>query len=251
LAVLSSYSDASGTVNSEHALVVSGFVSTAEKWMRFEKRWTQTLTLFDVPYFHMNEFAHSTGVYTAWKGNEKRREAFIKRLISCCIANVIHGFSCGIVLSDYLEVNLKYKYRERTGGPFAMCGRGYIADVQKWHKAGRYKDYPIDFVFDDGDYEKGKLLTHLQTYRYPLPIFKYGLPRKNDPSVVPVVPLQAADLVAWEHNKFMIARLTSESETVTMRRSLDQIRRKVPHKWQVITKKNMADACIHYNIPER
>jgi len=59
--VLSSYSDAIGTVNSEHALVVSGFVSTTEKWMRFEKCWTQILKLFDVPYFHMKEFAHSTG----------------------------------------------------------------------------------------------------------------------------------------------------------------------------------------------
>lgn len=231
--------------------MISGFVSTAEKWIRFEKSWSQTLKLFDVPYFHMKEFAHSTGPFKSWKGNEKRREAFIKRLISCCAANVIHSSSCGIVLSDYAEVNLRYEYGERTGGPYAMCGRGYIAGVELWRKTSRYKSNPIEFVFADGDKGKGRLITHLKTYHYPLPTFKNALPRKNDAGTAAVVQLQAADLVAWEHNKFLIARITSESETVTMRRSLDQLRRKLPHNWEVITKKNMADACTHYNIPER
>jgi hypothetical protein len=249
--MLSSYSDASGTVDSEYALVISGFVSTAEKWMRFEKQWNDILDSFEVPYFHMKEFAHSTKAFKGWKGNDKKREAFIKRLVSCCITNVLRSFSCGIVLSDYMEVNLRYEYRERTGGPYAMCGRGYIADVQDWKKTSQYRDYPIEYVFADGDKEKGKLITHLETYHCPLPTFKNALPIKNDASAIPIVPLQAGDLVAWEHNKFMIARLTSEKPTVAMRRSLDQIRRKIPHKWQVITKKNMADACTYYNIPER
>jgi hypothetical protein len=164
---------------------------------------------------------------------------------------VIHSFSCGIVLSDYTEVNLRYEYRERTRGPYAMCGRGYIANVQEWKKSSRHKDESIEYVFADGDKEKGKLITHLQTYHYPLPTFRNALPRKNDATIIPVIPLQAADLVAWEHNKFMTTCLTSEGETVTMRRSLDQIRRKILRKWGVITKKNMADACIHYDIPER
>ena len=59
---------------------------------------------------------------------------------------------------------------------------------------------PIEYVFEDGDKGKGKLIERLQFDGFPAPIFKpkydtvgrYGVP------IPGFTPLQAADIYAWE-----------------------------------------------------
>jgi len=64
---LTAYFDASGTEHSGTELVVSGFVSTVKKWKGFEREWRALLDDAGIPYFHMKEFAPSTGIFASWK----------------------------------------------------------------------------------------------------------------------------------------------------------------------------------------
>jgi len=60
---------------------MAGLLAPAYKWKVFEDNWNAVLKEFGIPYFHMKEFAHSEGVFEGWKGNEtKRRDLFNKLL---------------------------------------------------------------------------------------------------------------------------------------------------------------------------
>ena len=59
---LTLYCDASGK-EEDPILTVAGFVGHVDEWLKFEPAWNAVLKEFDVPYFHMREFAHSLGGY--------------------------------------------------------------------------------------------------------------------------------------------------------------------------------------------
>jgi predicted RNA-binding protein with PUA domain len=80
MAALTAYFDASGKPDAGYELVVSGFISTAKKWRRFEEKWQRLLDKEGLPYFHMKEFAPSTGIFKHWKNDEQRRRRFLAEL---------------------------------------------------------------------------------------------------------------------------------------------------------------------------
>lgn len=65
------YFDCSRSGQGDGIVVVSGWLSTVEKWEQFTFDWKLVLARFNVPYFHMKEFAHSVIAYAeGWKGEE-------------------------------------------------------------------------------------------------------------------------------------------------------------------------------------
>jgi hypothetical protein len=73
--MLTLYSDCSGSGQDGGTTVVAGWLASGEMWHRFECEWAWILRRYEVPYFHMKEFAHSTGAFAVgWKGeNDKRK----------------------------------------------------------------------------------------------------------------------------------------------------------------------------------
>lgn len=61
-------------------LGIVGCMQRAEDWLELEEKWAEVLQTFDLPYFHMNEFAHSEGVFKSWKGDEERRRSIYGEL---------------------------------------------------------------------------------------------------------------------------------------------------------------------------
>ena len=88
---ITSYFDASS--GQEHpAVIVAGYISTVAQWKKFDKEWRKVLARreFDVPYFHMKEFAHSAEVFKSWKGDEHRRVAHVFILLTAPRQRVPH-----------------------------------------------------------------------------------------------------------------------------------------------------------------
>jgi hypothetical protein len=54
--------------------VVSGFVSTVKKWVRFEIAWNAILSNDGVSAFHMTDYVSSKGEFASWKGDSARRK---------------------------------------------------------------------------------------------------------------------------------------------------------------------------------
>jgi hypothetical protein len=70
---VTAYFDASGLPDDGSVLVVSGFVSSARRWARFDSEWSKILQDSGIRIFHMKEFAHSTGEFKNWKPEEEKR----------------------------------------------------------------------------------------------------------------------------------------------------------------------------------
>lgn len=131
VAMYSAYFDASGTKRTP-VLTLGGFVSTVNKWERFEKEWARILKANGVSFFHMTEFASSKGEFADWKGDSERRKKFIDELIGCINLNTNKGFAASVVIADYDRVNSKHTLTESIGHPLAICGGVCIGAMRKW-----------------------------------------------------------------------------------------------------------------------
>jgi hypothetical protein len=74
------YADGSGGVDIG-ASIVSGWLSEVYQWELFDYDWRILLAQYDLPYFHMKEFAHSKGPFTNWKDEPNKRENFLRKAI--------------------------------------------------------------------------------------------------------------------------------------------------------------------------
>jgi hypothetical protein len=128
VAPLTGYFDASGSAGNPSAieLVVSGFVSTPTKWRQFEEQWQAMLDEFEVPYFHMAEFAPSIGVFSRWKGKESKRRRFLQKLIDITVKHTEQSIAAGVLLRDWRRANRVYELQEQGFPPYALCGHTCI-----------------------------------------------------------------------------------------------------------------------------
>lgn len=225
------YFDASGGV--EHpVMIVAGYLSTVQKWNLFEKSWRKILARkeFDVPYFHMKEFAPSTDVFKTWKGDERRRRKFLNLLISAIADHAKAGFACGIKHDTWDAIDSRYPLTESFGCAYALTGRDCVNKMHVWgEQLHSYSRNEIRSVFEAGDKGKGHLLKVVEEAHKPIPIFEPGRPdAKTGHPGTPA--LQAADFAAWELLKAML----SEKELAPFeeyRVSLQKLSRAVPVSW--------------------
>ena len=82
--ILTAYLDESGHVKDPNLNFVgmAGFVAPATHWDTFAPEWHSILVKagFQEP-FHMSEFAHSSGQFGRFKGNEPERQSFFAKLL--------------------------------------------------------------------------------------------------------------------------------------------------------------------------
>jgi hypothetical protein len=187
--MFTAYFDASGSPDSEVAVVVAGFVAKAEQWIEFERNWNECLSSFQVSGMHMKDFAHSRGEFREWKGDEKRRQQFLAGLINVIKLRVLHSFSTIVVMEDYRKVDSVYRLTEFSK-PYALAGCTTVAKAKRWAQKHGDPDDTIMFVFEDGDKDKGDLMRCMDAHNQVSPIFL----RKQES-----IAFQAADLLAYEH----------------------------------------------------
>jgi hypothetical protein len=225
------YFDASG--GKEHPIViVAGYLSTVGKWKRFDTEWRKILKRkeFNVPYFHMNEFAHSTGAFADWKGNEQRRRRFIDALIGVIVRHCKAGFACGIKDEIWSLMDDKWPLTELYGCAFALAGRDCVNKTHFWaEQAHNYKRNEVRCVFEDGDKGKGHLIRAVEEANKPSPIFEPGRPKPElDHPGTPA--LQAADFASWELLKAILSG-KEHSPVEEYRVSLQKLSNAVPVSW--------------------
>lgn len=173
---VTSYFGASG--GAEHPIViVAGYLSTVGRWERFDTDWRKVLNRreFNVPYFHMKEFAHSTTAFRDWKGDERRRRRFINALISVIIRHCKAGFACAIESEVWDRMNTTYPLTELFGCAYALAGRDCVNKTHHWaENIHHYQRNEVRCVFEDGDKGKTDLLRVIGEAHKPLPIFESG-----------------------------------------------------------------------------
>lgn len=238
MAVYTAYFDESGSPDEGKALVVAGYVASAEQWLRFDGEWQAALAREGIRLFHMRDFAHSLREFENWKGDEERRTAFMKSLVGIIRRNVRKSFSQAIILDGYNRVNEKYLLAEQMILPYSLCAWACARSVNTWAKDHGYVD-PVLYVYEDGAKHKKQFKRLMEYQRYPEPIFR----NKDDH-----VAFQAADFVAWESLKFYTSM---EAGTFKRFRQSYEALYSMPYDWHVYLGEHLEGFCQQSGIPLR
>lgn len=193
-------------------LGIVGCMQRAEDWIELEKEWANVLKTFgELPYFHMNEFAHSDGIFKGWKGDEERRRQLygeLWKLIHAAQPLVIGSF---VKLKGYKSLFHK-DFQQYLVDAYYFC---YLQCLKLLIELILDVDsVPINTCTTIFDYKKGFMDNAGKMYndiiqRYPRHKGKIPSPVFRDMRVI--LPLQVADIIAYESYKELEERDKGEN----------------------------------------
>lgn len=194
MAMLTTAFDASGSESDRACLAVAGFISTADDWIEFSRKWTARLERDSLPYFHMAEFSGTYSKhYDGW--SKTRREDLMGDLIGLVQSFAYRKFGTCVV-HQYLKDGLSPELKERfLLNAYPLAGRKCAGEVRRW-VSREFRNSPYKLIFEDGDLHKGKLVDRLCADGFPSPVFEAKVTK--DPARPAFIPLQAADILAFE-----------------------------------------------------
>lgn len=176
-----------------------GYIATAADWEAFSSDWKNALNEHPkICAFHMHEAWSLTGEFSDW--NLSARDAKLTKLAYIIRKYKLIGFDVSISKNKFDKIykpNAPYPLQK----PYFMCFQGMIVTVARYIKA-KWIDVPVDFILDENDGSSKDVIFYYDVIKENFPEFKYILSRTpifKDDEVV--VPLQAADMLAWNVRK--------------------------------------------------
>lgn len=183
--------------------IMAGFVSSAEEWARFDERWRERLRADNLPYFHMHAFAQSFSYPKppfdeTWAGNKARREALLSDLLDIIASHAWRKFG-SVLPVDMVQLFSDVARNTFMPSLIATAGRLIWSDVETWRRREKFQQ-PARMVFEDGDGDKGSLISAMKEVTGRSPSFE---PKKDNPEkeILAFTPLQASDILAYEIQK--------------------------------------------------
>jgi hypothetical protein len=191
------YFDDGGHPDNQDLVLVAGFLSSTEQWLKVETEWQNALESLGLPrstVFRMTDFMAGTNPKSPSYGwDENKRHRLLNKLVHILAIRTLKRFSETVFMKDYREINEKYALEECYGAPYALAGRNLNMRLKKW-LGEQGPDARLRIFFEDGTKHKGDLMDACRRDGLPCPSF----PKKDE-----LAPLQAADLLAWEIAKTM------------------------------------------------
>ncbi|MHB8753685.1 MAG: DUF3800 domain-containing protein [Candidatus Acidiferrales bacterium] len=184
--------------------VICGWIAAVDEWDNFEVDWKLFLINYDVPYFHMKEFAQSTGPFAKWKATPNFRKRFLRDAWDIIRSRSRGGFACYVQDVLFNRTNRSYWLREKFPSHYALVGRECI----RWaHDYARDICEEVRCIFDDGGPNKNELLGSVNIKpQLPNPTFEPSrdIPDRKRGIRKGVVQIQAADFLAYEVRKYIV-----------------------------------------------
>ena len=146
--MLQAYVDASGT-GDPNALVIAGYIATAETWADFSDEWQKQLDEVPLPRFKMNEMSPDRMEFAA----------YFYRVIEKF--DVLAAISC-VIRTDHLrKIVEEFPWPDipnihKLRNPYYLGFRAIIENVARFQVRFGLMT-PVDFIFDDQS-EKGALI---------------------------------------------------------------------------------------------
>lgn len=198
MALYSAYFDESSG-NDSPVYVVAGFLSQDALWRQFEKEWKEVLGDFKISSFHAQHFAMRKGEFRGWR--EPQRRKLMASLLAVIQRRARLGFAAVVHARDFREV-FKGKDRAEIGSVYKLCCLACFTEIGEWAKKN-YQIEPVAHFFDVGNKNAGEVLKTYQEVKSDPKRLDYRLGAIAFESDAVVVPLQAADLAAYELWKWL------------------------------------------------
>jgi hypothetical protein len=194
------YLDESGTASQTEVVCVAGFLSCDEQWGRFALNWSETLQEFEIPAFRAVDFAHSKEVFSKWQKHQtdgalrSERVAFSRKLLGHIRVRVRRSFASSVFMDEYNELDRESLLHEAIA-PRTCCARACIVRCLAWARKYVVPQTSIRFVIESGGEKSGELIRQVAEVEG---ITLEQLEKNQQGSV----PLEAADLFAYEYFQF-------------------------------------------------
>lgn len=187
-----SYFDETNTHKGAERLCVGGYVFHKEAAERQASRWVELIDKWRIPYFHMVDCAHNTGVFGHL--NETECDLAAREAIQIIKDTASTGICVTVSESEYLEIVPQLKF---YGSAYDACARDVITGVSAWIDATGFKG-AMHYYFEAGtETENNASWSILQVMKEPE--LKESA-RYEGHSFVPKIRspgVQAADILAW------------------------------------------------------
>jgi len=209
--MLETYFDDSGR-GQRPVFLLAGFMSTAERWAAFNEEWQAVL---DQPpplrRFKMQHAMTGSNVWLGW--NDDVRAERLRLFHAVIMKHAMLGFGCVVHQDAFQDVMQQGPEYFRT--VYQLAFMGIVGSTMRYHQQAGLTD-KVDFVFDEQMREFSRAIgAFLQFWQNEPYLSKYvaGTPRSATDDQV--LPLQAADYLAWQLRRQFVSM---ESPSVPARR---------------------------------
>jgi hypothetical protein len=185
--VVAGYFDESGDLDMPPGIFcVSGYFVAVEAAKLMDTEWGKVLEKHKLPYFHMVDCAHGTGVFKDLPKEE--RVEVVKELIALIKLFTLEGFSIFATASAFHAI-------DDAQDIYSYCASSCASALQMFLKMGRVQG-DIAYFFEQGHKSKGKAYTNIaQKVKRSADTLTFA-PKED------IRLLQAADLLAWQSTKY-------------------------------------------------
>jgi hypothetical protein len=215
MSILTIYCDDSGTHPKSRVAVVAGYLGQITQWRRFEKDWKGLLAEFGVTQMHRAKLEAFQGEFEGW--NESRRRLFLRRchLLMREYTKMPIGIA---VIKEQFNSILPREIRDKFGGVYGWCAQECIVAARIWCENHSH-DEPIQWVFESGTIGHGQVGAMFQELHLHSEWLIKGWAFQDKS----VVPLQAADVLAYEVFKQVENQIVDGGNKYPVRVSFQQI----------------------------
>jgi len=149
---------------------------------------------------------------------------------------MLASFSCKVDMGTYKNINDVFMLDTMLPA-YAVAVRVCVETVQTWQKAFGL-NHPVECIFEDGDFGRGKFIDLMRVERMPAPIFR----DKKD-----YAGLQAADHLAWEQGNYT-KRLKLAEGIIPVTSTLSKMLA-IPHIHHAASLDNLLEICEKKGVP--
>ncbi len=200
MAVLKVYVDDSGEKeNRQHKVCsIAGYIASVEQWEIFEKLWKWTLNHYNIPYLHMKDFASNNPPFDKFKNNKQEKIELFKSLtkdISFCDLKPITSI---IRLCDLDKFNAEKRLQIDA---YALNLYTCVTAISIG-----WPNTPVEVIIDRTNkfgpkIEKARSYAETDRFFPDCGSHVVLIPLPKGTTYKEVIPIQAADFLAWEARK--------------------------------------------------
>lgn len=196
MVMFKAYFDDSSGDEASKTLLLAGCVQKYKVWANFSLGWEAGLAETpSIKYFHMREARQKKGEFNGWK--TKDRDAKIRRLAEIAASYNPWTIAAWISRAEH-DAILKPIAPFMIRQPYMELFYAVIIKLAQWHHDDGVT-LPVDYVFDDQNLigtEAVMWYEHIKAWQKPEIAALMGNSPKFENDKM-VLPLQAADMLAW------------------------------------------------------
>ncbi len=178
--------------------VVAGYFGDNITWDILNQEWSRINTKYCVPRFHASTLNAKDNEYQGW--DDDRKLAYSKEMLKIITDQGmrLHAFACGVHADEYARI-ISNQGREKLGHPYILCLKTCITMVAKGLDMGGFPpEDQIAVFFDRNPFEKEAQIAFYNLKDHPTFPYRTRLDSCTPKDMETMVPLQAADLIAYE-----------------------------------------------------